>query len=256
MTRTIVLTGSRLAVITVVLLAIILTVAAVVNHSAKAAEARAVESMSKDGGQVTAAELAQWIVSKKQDYQLIDLREPWQFDDYHIPGAVNIPFDQVFVGDNLARIDKGKKIVVYGLGAGRSAQVQLLLSMKGYNALALNDGIIAWWDEVMTPNSLRNANPSSSGYQQARQLRDYFMKGERSSELPSAALAPLPQPAAPAPAAPAAKPAAKAATATPAAKPAAKPQAKPQSKPAKAPGESAPPPDKEQQRLKLGAGCS
>ncbi len=256
MTRTIVLTGSRLAVIAVIFLAIILAVAAVMNYSARAAEARAVESMSKDAGQVTAGELAQWIVSKNQDYQLIDLREPWQFDDFHIPGAINIPFDQIFVGDNLARLDKGKKIVVYGLGAGRAAQVQLLLSMKGYRAFALNDGIIAWWDEVMTPNSLRNANPSSSGYQQARQLREYFMKGERSSEPPAAAVAPLPQPAAPAPASPAAKPAPKTATAAPAAKPAAKPQAKPQPKPAKTPAETAPPPDKEQQRLKLGAGCS
>ena len=259
MTRTIVLTGSRLTVIAVVFLAVILTVAAVMNYSARAAEARAVESMNKDAGQVTAGELAQWIVSKKQDYQLIDLREPWQFDDYHIPGATNIPFDQVFDGNNLARIDKSKKIVVYGLGAGRSAQTQLLLAMKGYRALALTDGIIAWWDEVMTPNSLRNANPTSSGYQQARQLRDYFMKGDRASELPAAAVAPLPQvpPAVPAPpAAPAAKSAPKAATAAPAAKPAAKPQAKPQPKPAKTPAETAPPPDKEQQRLKLGAGCS
>jgi len=238
MRRSIVLTGNRLAVVGIVFVAVVLVAAAVISRKVRAAEtAAAVQAATKDASQVTAGELAQWIVEKRQDYQLIDLRDPWQFDDYHIPTAANIPFAQLFGSEG--RLDKNKKIVVYGLGAGRSAQTQLLLAMKGYQAYALNDGIIAWWDEIMTPTSIRSANPQSSGYQQARQLREYFMTGGRAIEPPAAA-APVPQ------SPPAAAPAQNVK------KPAAKPAVKPAAKPAETP----PPSDKEKDRLKLGTGCS
>lgn len=252
MTRTITLTRSKLAVIAIVPVAIILTVAVINNYSARVAEAEAVESITKDAGQVTAGQLARWILDRRQDYQLIDLRDPWQFDDYHIPGAFNIPFDQFFAGGNLQRLDKNKKIVVYGLGAGHSAQTQLLLAMKGYRALALTDGIVAWWDEIMTPTSLRSATPSSSGYQQARQLREHFLKGAQPDGAQATAAAPLP------PAPPSATSSSGPKSASPVPKPAAsaaKP-VKPQPKPVKKPAENAPPQDKEKERLKLGAGCS
>ncbi len=253
MRRSVVLTGSRLAALVILLAAVVLAVAAAINHQVKAAETQAaVDSMTKESNQVTAVELAQWIVEKRQDYQLMDLREPWQFDDYHIPTAINVPFAQV-LGPG-ARLDKSKKIVVYGLGAGQAAQMQLLLTMKGYRAYALNDGIIAWWDEVMTPISIRSGHPQSSGYQQARQLREYFMTGAPASQPPSAVIAPAAEaPAAPAPPAPAKV--GKKAVSKPAAPPAAKPTAQPAAKPAAKPAE-APPPDKEKDRLKLGTGCS
>jgi len=239
MRRSIVLTGNRLVVFTVALVAIVLAVAAAISHGVRAAETKAaVESITRDAGQVTAGELTQWIIENRQDYQLFDLRDPWQFDDYHIPGAINLPFAQFFAVENLKRLDKNKKIVIYGLGAGQAAQTQLLLTMKGYRAYSLTDGIIGWWDEVMTPTSIRSANPQSSGYQQARQLREYFMGGGRAGGAPAAVT----------PAAPAAPPA------TPSAAAPAKPAAK---TPTKAP-KKAPPTEKEKEkeRLKLGTGCS
>lgn len=242
MRRSIVVTGNKLAVLGVLIIAIVLAAAAALSHHVRAAEINAAaQSVTNDAGQVTAGELAQWIVEKRQDYQLIDLRDPWQFDDYHIPTAINIPFAQLFRSE--ARLDKSKKIVVYGLGAGHAAQVQVLLAMKGYRIYALNDGIIAWWDEVMTPSSIRSANPQSSGYQQARQLREYFTTGGRASEPPAAFTTPPVQE--PAPVMPAAKPS----SPKPATK--VKPAAKPASKPAEKP-----PKDKDKDRLKLGAGCS
>ncbi len=238
MRRSIVLTGNKLVALAVVLVAVVLAVAAAISHGVKAAETKAaVESITTEANQVTAGELAQWIIEKRQDYQLVDLRDPWQFDDYHIPTAINVPFAQFFTAENLKRLDRNKKVVVYGLGAGRSAQTQLLLAMKGYRAYSLNDGIIAWWDEVITPTSIRSAMPSSSGYQQARQLREHFM-GAGHAGGPTTATPPTPEaPAAVTPASPPAK--------TPAKSPAKLPKK--------------PPPtdkEKEKERLKLGTGCS
>ncbi|HVP50921.1 MAG TPA: rhodanese-like domain-containing protein [Terriglobales bacterium] len=239
MRRSIVLTGKGLVALAMLLVAVVLAVAAAISHGVTVAETQAaVDSITRGAGQVAAGELAQWIIENRLDYQLIDLREPWQFDDYHIPGAINVPFAQFFSAENLKRLDKNKKIVVYGLGAGQAAQVQLLLAMKGYRSYSLTDGIIGWWDEVLTPTSIRSATPSSSGYQQARQLREYFMAGGRAGGAP-AAVTPAPPPV-PLPAPSAAAPA--------------KPPAK---TPAKAP-KKAPPTEKEKEkeRLKLGTGCS
>ena len=54
---------------------------------------------------------------------------------------------------------------------------QLLLQMKGYNAYSLREGISAWWDQVITPTSLGSESADPAGYQQARQLREYFFGG-------------------------------------------------------------------------------
>ncbi|MFZ0708284.1 MAG: rhodanese-like domain-containing protein [Candidatus Korobacteraceae bacterium] len=171
-------TGKMLAALGLVLLAIILAVTATMARGGGAGpvnDAALVQSIVAETDHVTPVELAQWIIEKKQDYQLIDIRQPWQYDDYHIPTAVNVPLSQFFQEGNLKQLDRGKKIVVYGLGAGHAAETQLLLSIKGYNAFSLREGISAWWDQVITPTSLRSESASPEGYQQARQLRDYFM---------------------------------------------------------------------------------
>lgn len=231
-----VLSRSRLLGFAVLLIGVGVIATTLVTRSVHAAQTeKAMKAVAEDAAQVTAGELARWILEKRQDYQLIDLRDPWQFDDYHIPGAVNIPVAGLFQADSLKRVERQKKVILYGLGAGHSAQLQLLLSMKGYRAYALEDGIIGWWDEIMTPTSLRSAKPSSTGYQQARQVRAHFMTGS----------------AAPASVATPAVPSAPALTPQQPAKSAAKPAAKPPAKPVKPPIE-----DKEKKRLKLGVGCS
>ena len=136
-----------------------------------------VATIVEERDHVTARELAQWIIDKHEDYQLIDLRAAWEFDDYHIPGAINIPLEQLFADAGMKQLDRSKKIVVYGLGAGHPAQASLLLTLRGFQALSVKEGITAWWDEVMTPQSLRGAAPDPSGYQQARQLRRNFTGG-------------------------------------------------------------------------------
>jgi len=149
-----------------------------------------VDAMITQRDHVGATELARWIIEKRSDYQLIDIREPWAFDDYHIPTAVNIPLAELFKPANLAKLDRTKTTVVYGLGAGHSAQTQLLLQLKGYRSLSLKEGITAWWDEVMTPASLRGAEPSPSGYQQARQLRERLTGSGGGTAKPGAAAPP------------------------------------------------------------------
>ncbi len=213
-------TGKRLAAFAVLVMAGTLAVAAVAAKGAAAGPAETagyVQRILSQTDHVTPVELAGWLLEKKQDYVLIDIRDPWQFDDYHIPTAVNMPLAQLFEGAGLAKLPRGKKVVIYGLGAGHAAQAELLLRMKGFDAYSLKEGISAWWAYVMTPTSLRSEEQSPAGYLQAKQLRERFM----GASTPGAGT-----------------------EAAPAAAPVSPPET-PAGKPAAAPG-----------KLKLGRGCS
>jgi len=169
---------------------VVLAVAGTMSHGTGAGpvdSAAIMQGIIDEKDHVTPVELAHWIIEKKQDYQLIDLRQPWQFDDYHIPTAINVPLGQFFQEANLKQLDRSKKIVVYGLGAGHAAETQLLLQMKGYNAYSVREGISAWWDQVVTPTSLRSDSADPAGYQQAKQLREFFF-GSTSSQPKSNAV--------------------------------------------------------------------
>jgi rhodanese-related sulfurtransferase len=173
-----ILTGKRLAAMVAIFLGVVLAMASSIASGTGAGpmDAAAItQTIVTEKDHVTPVELARWIVEKRQDYQLVDIRQPWQFDDYHIPTAVNIPLPQLFEDAGLSQLVRTKKIIVYGLGAGHSAQTQLLLSLKGYDALSLKEGLSAWWDQVMTPLSVRSDTSSPTGYRQAKQLREFFM---------------------------------------------------------------------------------
>jgi rhodanese-related sulfurtransferase len=205
------LAGKTLAAAVAVFLGAVLAMATTITRGTGAGPVDTpalVQTIVKQEDHVTPGELARWLIEKRTDYQLIDIREPWQFDDYHIPTAVSIPLTQLFEDAGLKKLSRERKIVVYGLGAGHAAEAQLLLSLKGYNAYSLREGISAWWDGVMTPMSLRSENQSPAGYQEAKLLREHFVgtvAAGGTSAAPPAALPAVP----PAQAAPSAAPPAK-----------------------------------------------
>jgi rhodanese-related sulfurtransferase len=193
-------TGKGLAAAAVIFLGVVLAVAATIARGTGSQPLNAptlVQGIVQETDRVTPQELARWIVDKRTDFQLIDVREPWKFDDYHIPTAVNIPLDKLFDPSSIKQLSRAKKIVLCGSGQGHAAQAQLLLSMKGYNAFSVREGINGWWYDLMTPTSLQTSGASPTGYQQAKQLRDFFMgsaapaKGSVES-APSAAPPPPP----------------------------------------------------------------
>ncbi len=75
--------------------------------------------------------------------QLIDVREPWEYDEAHIPGCRLIPMGEVPV--RLREIDPDSPAVIYCRSGGRSGKIVTLLRGAGYDkALNLKGGILAW----------------------------------------------------------------------------------------------------------------
>lgn len=74
---------------------------------------------------------------------VIDVRTKKEFDDGHIPNAVNIPVDEL--RDRLAEIPKSKLIINCQVGQ-RGHTASMLLNELGYQAANLDGGYITWSD--------------------------------------------------------------------------------------------------------------
>ncbi len=73
---------------------------------------------------------------------LIDVRTPGEFAEGHVPGAKNIPLDQV-----LSRIDElpdGEEVYLVCRSGSRSARAAAALSAKGLKTVNVKGGTMAW----------------------------------------------------------------------------------------------------------------
>jgi len=97
-------------------------------------------------GQVTVDILNEWIKSGK-DFQLIDVREPYEWDIANIGGTL-IPKGEIL--KHLDEIEKEKDVVVMCRSGKRSQDVINLLKQEAglTNLHNLKGGILAWADEI------------------------------------------------------------------------------------------------------------
>jgi rhodanese-related sulfurtransferase len=120
--------------------------------------------VERDVDHVTVYDLAEWIVQKRADFRLIDLRGEQAYAEYHVPGAEPIPVARLVEAD-LAR---NEKIVLYAADDTHAAQAWFLLRARGYRgAYILDGGLTAWRDEILFPTLTENPTP----FQQERDAK-------------------------------------------------------------------------------------
>ena len=79
--------------------------------------------------------------------QLIDVREPKEFENGHILGARNIPITQI--NQRLIELRKDQPVYLYCQSGARSTRAALLLHKKGYRDLNhLQGGFKKWSGKV------------------------------------------------------------------------------------------------------------
>lgn len=106
------------------------------------------ESAKVDYQNISAEQLEEMLAD--DTVQLIDVREPKEFAEGFIPGAVNIPLGQL--ESRLQEIDPEKKVIVYCRSGRRSVSAANLLQEKGYKDIYnLQGGIINWGDPLAKP---------------------------------------------------------------------------------------------------------
>jgi rhodanese-related sulfurtransferase/rubrerythrin len=76
-------------------------------------------------------------------YSLLDVRQDWEYEEFHIPGARLIPLADLL--DRLEDIPRDKPVLVYCLSGGRSGAAATLLSGQGYeDVTSMVGGVMAW----------------------------------------------------------------------------------------------------------------
>ncbi len=97
--------------------------------------------------EITATELKQRL-DKGDDIQIIDVREPNEFEIGRIPDSNLIPLGQVV--NRMSEIDPSRETVVHCKAGVRSAKAIEALQRAGFNGRLVNlkGGITAWSNEV------------------------------------------------------------------------------------------------------------
>ena len=94
---------------------------------------------------LTPNELAQRLADQ-EDFALIDVREPYEWEIGRIPGARLIPLGSL--RHAMGSLDAAREIVVYCRSGVRSADAARVLRAAGFRALNLTGGILRWSDDV------------------------------------------------------------------------------------------------------------
>ncbi len=114
---------------------------------AKAAEAEQQSMLAE----MTVTELKQLIDSGADDFALIDVRNPNEYEIAKIPGAILIPLPDIENGDGIEQVKSalnGRRLIAHCKMGGRSAKALAILQAAGIEGTNVKGGIQAWSREV------------------------------------------------------------------------------------------------------------
>lgn len=85
----------------------------------------------------------------EDDFILIDVREPNEYEIVSIPGAVLIPKGQFLDGSALPGLPSDKRVVLHCKVGGRSAEVLAVVKGAGFaDAVHVGGGVLAWVNQI------------------------------------------------------------------------------------------------------------
>jgi rhodanese-related sulfurtransferase len=107
------------------------------------------EQLADTVPEITPVELAERL--RRGDVDLIDVREPHEWDIAHIPGARLIPLGTI--PEALASLDDSRDIVLHCKGGTRSAKALKQLRAAGFTRVWNLAGGITRWSEDVDPST-------------------------------------------------------------------------------------------------------
>ena len=128
--------------------------------------------VGKEVDHVKVEELADWIIQGKSDFRIVDTRSEKEFQEYHIPGAENIPIATLEKAD----FQKNEKIILYSEGGIHSAQAWMLLKAKDYKGVyILFGGLEEWNGKILFPKISDNPSPEQlASFDKIKEVSKFF----------------------------------------------------------------------------------
>jgi molybdopterin/thiamine biosynthesis adenylyltransferase/rhodanese-related sulfurtransferase len=101
--------------------------------------------------EMTVVELKQLLDSGADDFVLLDVRNPHEYDIAKIPGSVLVPLPDIENGDGVAKVKEilnGHRLIAHCKMGGRSAKALSILKEAGIVGTNVKGGITAWSREI------------------------------------------------------------------------------------------------------------
>jgi sulfur-carrier protein adenylyltransferase/sulfurtransferase len=109
------------------------------------------EQRQKEMLEMTVQELKQLFDSGVQDYLLLDVRNPNEYEIAKLPGSVLVPLSDIENGNGVQKVKEllnGQRLIVHCKLGGRSAKALGILKEAGIEGTNVKGGIDAWSKEV------------------------------------------------------------------------------------------------------------
>lgn len=86
---------------------------------------------------------------RDEKFELIDVREPHEYEIVKIDGSTLIPKDRILSGEALAELPQDRQIVLHCKSGGRSAEALAAVQKAGFNdAVHVGGGVLGWANQV------------------------------------------------------------------------------------------------------------
>lgn len=92
--------------------------------------------------QVPEIDVTELAARRAEGAPLVDVREPDEYTESHVPGAQLIPLGSV--PDRVAEVPTGSTVYVICKGGGRSLKAAEFLRARGIDAVNVAGGTMAW----------------------------------------------------------------------------------------------------------------
>lgn len=91
----------------------------------------------------TGAVKAQLARNRPDALTLLDVRQPWEYEEFHLPGAMLLPLGEL--PERLAELPRDKPVLVYCASGRRSAAAAAMLAGQGFKDVSnMLGGIMTW----------------------------------------------------------------------------------------------------------------
>ena len=86
------------------------------------------------------------LLVKENDGQLIDVREPSEYETNHADGAINVPLGNILKND-FTKIDINKPVFIYCRTGVRAGKAKVTLEKSGYKNVTNVGGLSSWQNQ-------------------------------------------------------------------------------------------------------------
>ncbi len=147
---------------------------------------------------VSTDELADLLINLDPGLMLIDVRDSLAYSEYHLPGAINIPLNQLLDEKWMPYIDQvSKNNIFYSNGTTLSSEAWILTRQLGFkNNYVLYGGLNRWFETIIKPSQPGSMATSVEidRFNKRKAASLYFTGNSGASDMNSApALPPVPR---------------------------------------------------------------